>query len=638
MKKVTLSRISLENFGKHSKFSTTLGRRTYIKGANETGKSTIKRAIQFIFGVRDENGKEITGIRPHDENGVDKDDLQTIVNIDAVVDGESTEWKKNYHQNLNKKGEFTGNSTDCYIDDIPKRTKDYDDYMLQVLPNEVCINAMTLLNLDTNKRRKMLEDAFSEHTVDSIIDEHSEFEPLRKQLQNATTAELKTKYRAILKGDKTHNGLEKDLDDKNVEIRTVKSMLSGLNIADSESKMKSLEDAIAANKAKQGDYESQVKEYQKYLDDAMKLRFKLSDMQRDANSSLMDKKRDIQGKIDDCAMEMMMIKADISKCERDIEILSSNISNAEAQKKQYADDWKAVKEEKFDESTLECPTCHRILPDDEVEKIKSNFSESKAKRLKNIEANGNELKVSIDKKKATLSDLEAKRKELLLNKEEIQSKMDALEQEYKNVPDSIDISDTADYKAVIDEISAKEKTMAQCDDAQAERMQLTSEYEELISQLERVKSDIRYYESLEAKVKTHEEERATIITKIGDATAQLELVKQFENLKATILESDVNKHFEYVQFRMFEKQINGDLKDICSPVVKGESYDRNMNHGSKILTEIDICRAFQKKYDVCLPIIVDDFESLDTWRVPDIENQLILIMRSNDEELTVVPL
>lgn len=638
MKKVTLSRIMLKNFGKHDEFSTTLGRRTYIKGANETGKSTIKRAIQFIFGVRDENGKEITGIRPHDENGVDMDDLQTIVNIDAVVDGADTEWKKNYHQNLNKKGEFTGNSTDCYIDDIPKRTKDYEEYMSQILPNEVCINAMTLLNLDTAKRRKMLEDAFSEHTVDSIIDEHPEFEALRKQLQNATTAELKTKYRAVLKGDRVHFGLEKLLDDKNVEIRTVKSMISGLNIADSESKEKSLEEAIAANKAKQGDYESQVAEYQKYSDDAMKLRFKLSDMQRDANSSLIDKKRDIQGKIDDCAMEMMTIKADISKCERDIEILSSNISNAEAQKKQYADDWKSVKEEKFDESTLECPTCHRILPDDDVEKIKADFAELKARRLKDIEAKGNETKESIDNKKATLSGLEAKHNELLLNKEAIQSKMDALEQDYKNVPDSIDISDTADYKAIIDEISAKEKAMAQCDDAQAERMQLTSEYEELISQLERVRSDIRYYESLEAKVKAHEEERTAIIAKIGDATAQLDLVKQFENLKATILESDVNKHFEYVQFRMFEKQVNGDLKDICSPVVKGESYDRNMNHGAKILSEIDICRAFQKKYNVCLPIIVDDFESLDTWRVPDIENQLILIMRSNDEELTVVPL
>lgn len=638
MKKVTLSRIMLKNFGKHDEFSTTLGRRTYIKGANETGKSTIKRAIQFIFGVRDENGKEITGIRPHDENGVDMDDLQTIVNIDAVVDGEDTEWKKNYHQNLNKKGEFTGNSTDCYIDDIPKRTKDYDDYMSQILPNEVCINAMTLLNLDTSKRRKMLEDAFSEHTVDSIIDEHPEFEALRKQLQNATTAELKTKYRAILKGDKTHNGLEKDLDDKNVEIRTVKSMLSGLNIAESESKKKLLEEAIASNKAKQGDYESRVSENQKYLDDAMKLRFKLSDMQRDANSSLIDKKRDIQGKIDDCAMEMMTIKADISKCERDIETLSLNISNAEAQKKQYADDWKRVKEEKFNESILECPTCHRTLPDDEVEKIKADFAESKAKRLKDIESKGNETKESIDNKKETLSDLEVKRKELLLNKEAIQSKMDALEQEYKNVPELIDISNTSEYKAIIEEISAKEKAMAQCDDAQEERTQLTLEYEELVSQFERVRSDIRYYESLEAKVNAHEEERTCIIARIGDATAQLELVKQFENLKATILESDVNKHFEYVQFRMFEKQVNGDLKDICSPVVKGESYDRNMNHGAKILSEIDICRAFQKKYDVCLPIIVDDFESLDTWRVPDIENQLILIMRSNDEELTVVPL
>ena len=633
MKKVTLSRIMLKNFGKHDEFPTTFGRRTYIKGANETGKSTIKRAIQFVFGVRDENGKEITGIRPHDENGVDKDDLQTEVSLSIEIDSKEVELKKIYKMNRDKRtNEPKGNSTECYIDDIPKRTKDYDDYMSQILPNEVCINAMTLLNLDTNKRRKMLEDAFSEHTVDSIIDEHPEFESLRKPLQNATIAELKTKYRAALKE------LEKDLDNKNVEIRTVKTMISALNIADSESKKKSLEDAIAENKEKRSSYESQVAEYQKYSDDAMKLRFKLSDMQRDANSSIVDKKRDIQGKIDDCAMEMMMIKADISKCERDIEILSSNISNAEAQKKQCADDWKAVKEEKFDESTLECPTCHRVLPDDDVEKIKSNFAESKAKRLKNIEANGNELKVSIDKKKATLSDLEAKRKELLLNKEEIQSKMDALEQEYKNVPDSIDISETADYKAIINQISDMEKAMSQCDDAQEERMKLTSEYEELVSQFERVRSDIRYYESLEVKVKAHEEERTAIIAKIGDATAQLDLVKQFDNLKATILESDVNNHFEYVQFRMFEKQVNGDLKDICSPVVKGESYDRNMNHGAKILTEIDICRAFQKKYDVCLPIIVDDFESLDTWRVPDIENQLILIMRTNDKELTVVPL
>ena len=33
--------------------------RTEVSGVNETGKSTIKRAIQYIFGCRDENGAHV---------------------------------------------------------------------------------------------------------------------------------------------------------------------------------------------------------------------------------------------------------------------------------------------------------------------------------------------------------------------------------------------------------------------------------------------------------------------------------------------------------------------------------------------------------------------------------------------------
>ena len=60
-----------------------------------------------------------------------------------------------------------------------------------------------------------------------------------------------------------------------------------------------------------------------------------------------------------------------------------------------------------------------------------------------------------------------------------------------------------------------------------------------------------------------------------------------------------------------------------------------MNHGAKILTEIDICRAFQKKCGVELPIMTDDTESLDSWRIPQIDSQLIMFRRSDDKELKV---
>lgn len=91
--KATIKSIHLENFGKHSEaiggelLDIQLGQRTIISGCNKTGKSTIKRSIRYIFGCKDENGKEITGIRPHDENGVDIDGLTTIAEMTVSVDG-----------------------------------------------------------------------------------------------------------------------------------------------------------------------------------------------------------------------------------------------------------------------------------------------------------------------------------------------------------------------------------------------------------------------------------------------------------------------------------------------------------------------------------------------------------------------
>ena len=64
-----IKRIFLQNFCKFygsNVLDVDLYNRTEVSGVNESGKSTIKRAIQYIFGCRYENGREFTGIRPHD--------------------------------------------------------------------------------------------------------------------------------------------------------------------------------------------------------------------------------------------------------------------------------------------------------------------------------------------------------------------------------------------------------------------------------------------------------------------------------------------------------------------------------------------------------------------------------------------
>lgn len=54
-----------------------------------------------------------------------------------------------------------------------------------------------------------------------------------------------------------------------------------------------------------------------------------------------------------------------------------------------------------------------------------------------------------------------------------------------------------------------------------------------------------------------------------------------------------------------------------------------------MLVEVDVCRAFQKVANVNFPIIIDDTESVDDWRIPQIDNQLIMLKHTQDKELVI---
>lgn len=70
-------------------------------------------------------------------------------------------------------------------------------------------------------------------------------------------------------------------------------------------------------------------------------------------------------------------------------------------------------------------------------------------------------------------------------------------------------------------------------------------------------------------------------------------------------------------------------------VTNDDDYARNLNHGARMLVEVDVCRAFQKVASVNFPIIIDDTESVDDWRIPQIDNQLIMLKHTQDKELVI---
>ncbi len=135
-------------YGKNT-LDTDFSMKTVLSGQNEVGKSTVKRIILDVLNCHDENDREITGIRAHDENGVEIDDVDIVRAVTFEVDGKAKTLKKVTRQKRNKKGEITGSVTDYSINDVPYKMADYNQYIndnmaeLGVLP--FCLNAMTLL-------------------------------------------------------------------------------------------------------------------------------------------------------------------------------------------------------------------------------------------------------------------------------------------------------------------------------------------------------------------------------------------------------------------------------------------------------------------------------------------------------------
>ena len=73
-------------YGKNT-LDTDFSMKTVLSGQNEVGKSTVKRIILDVLNCHDENDREITGIRPHDENGVEIDDVDIVRAVTFEIDG-----------------------------------------------------------------------------------------------------------------------------------------------------------------------------------------------------------------------------------------------------------------------------------------------------------------------------------------------------------------------------------------------------------------------------------------------------------------------------------------------------------------------------------------------------------------------
>ena len=640
----TIKNITLENFCGLKRIDEDFSQKVKISGQNESGKSTIKRAILYALNCKDENGKEISGIRPHNKDGVDIDGLETAVALTLDIDREEKCLKKVFRQNFNKKGEFSGNVTDYYINDIPKKLSDYETFLDSIIPSEYrnyCVNANTLLLQGQTDQRAVLQSAFGKYSLEEVCDMFPEFAEIKPMLKDGTIAELKKRCNEQLngrRGKSSTKGLKDLLKEYPARIDEAEKQKVDIDVAELELLKNSLNEQIAENKAKQEDISKQFEEQQKASDGILELKFELSDLQRKANEENNRKRRELEEEISSADMSAQQHSRTIILANDKITSKKRDLSDYEKYIAECRDMWNETNALEFDENSLICSMCGQEYPDERKDQIRGDFKQKKADKLADISDKGNGWKQRIKETKAEIEQLEKSVEIATKQKEMAEKRSEELEEQLDKLPQSIDISDRPEVQEIQRQIAEKEAAMNKGNSAEKIRQKLKDKCEDLQSRLSEVEKQIAKSEiniQIDERIEEINKEWRKTSQQIADVERQQELLKSLEIRSNELLEESVNENFEHCKVKLFRTLVNGDLEMCCSFEVDGTPYNMGLNHGNRILTELDVCMAFQKKCEVEMFVILDDTESIDDWRIPQIGNQMILLERTNDKELKI---
>ena len=633
--------ITLQNFkGCKNATYTFDGNNVTVCGANGSGKTTIFDAFTWLLFGKDSLDNAKFEIRPLDKDGKQIDNVEICVAVTLEIDSKEVELKKTQKQNwVKKRGTqnpvLQGNVNEYEIDGYPRSEKDYKEYINGIVNDDLfkmLTNPTYFPNMPWKDQRAMIMKFANDVSDVELATEDSRFDELLPEIEKApSTDDIKAKYQKSL------NELKKKQIELPVRIDEISNSKVDIDVAELELLKNSINEKIADVKSKIADTDKQFEEYQKLSDGIMELKFAESELVRKANEELVEKKRTIRSQIDEKNDYLLNISNGIQRNNREIANYEYDIETGEKIRSRLAEQWKSVNEEVFDENTIICPTCHRELPTGEVESIRSAFEKSRADRLAKIEKDGTEAKQNIENARAMIPKLQECNEDNLSNKNKLEKEVADLEKQLSELPTSIDVTGTDEYKAIQSQLAEKEQAMSQMNSADVVRKALNAELEYLQSQLTEAEKQIALSDNnvkIDERIEELQAEQREVAQKIADVEKILYLLDEFIKYKLDKISDSINAMFDGISFKLFDIQLNGGVKEVCECTVNGVPYG-SLNNGHRIIAGLQIIKALQKLYGAYLPIFTDNAESVNDFNLPDMDCQLIKLKVSDDKDLRI---
>lgn len=621
MKKIILKSLTLENFKGIKELTIDFKEDiTNIHGDNGTGKTSIFDAYSWLLFGKDSSNNTTFNIKTISEDGSIPTVDHTVI-ATFEIDGKEVTFQKTYKELWTKKrgsseSVFSGHTTDYYINTVPIKEKDYKDRIATIIDEETfkLISNPRYFSVDLHKntRREILMAIADEVTNEDIMKVNPDLKEL--DLENYSILEIQTMNKATL--DKANNELKElpvRIDELNNSLQEYDWEAMEFNKKATLSSMDEIDKQLA-----KGDNTENLKNINEKILHLNQEKYGLISEIDKLNN---DKKTEITSLNNKVLEEQEKAKNDLKKIEKERDDLANERITKENLLAEYREEYNNIAKESYQGDST-CPTCGQSLPSNQIEEALNKFNINKSNKLSSIVNTAELLKKDLEKINLNIENLTKKVEEINVKTDEPIKIIEFIPETY---PERV--------KVIDEEITNLREELNNYD--VTDNRDLIERKATLQNELQVINSKLAYKEINEQtieKIKAYESRQKELAEIYSQAQKILFLCDQYNQIKAELISTDIANKFEYVEFKLFETQINGGLKEVCEATVKGVPYG-DVNNAGKINAGLDIINTLSGHYKVLAPIFIDNAESVN--KLIDTDSQVVRLVVSKDKELKV---
>lgn len=631
MNNILLDLLHIENFKGIRNLDVNFKEKTEIKGQNASGKTSVFDAFTWLLFDKDSSGANKFELRPLDENGDKIHHIEISVAANIVADGDEIELKKTQKENWVKKrgaeeAEYQGNKNFYEINGFPKSEREFKEFISEMIDEDLfklLTNPMTFSAMKWQDQRAILMRFVDDVPTEEVAQSVENFDLIASDVAQASVDDCKKKY----------SKATKELKDRQKEIPVRIDELSGQKVTiDADALNKKREELV-----KQID-EMESKEFaitsigtlNQRIAELEKRERQLSD---DANADRKSRLNALNVKIRDAETERDSRRDALEAAKRDVARYLAEYKTAKEDYEDLKSKFESVKAKEFDESSNICSACGQALPEDKQEENRKRFMEWQDGEKAKINA---EAKETIQRAKTAQSKAEeADERMKILNKEVIAmtEKVKELESQRAPLEQPIDVSGSDEQKKITKEILETRHQIAQYDKLEVEKQAHQAKIVELKDELRVVDAEIAsasINESLDKRIAELKSELKETGQKLSDSERLLYVLENY----VRFISQKINERFDGLEFKLFETQINSGIRECCEVTYQGVPYG-SLNSGHRIVVGLEIIKTLQELYETKAPVWCDNAETINSYNVPDMDCQMVMLRVTDDKELVV---